>query len=257
MAALETIVLPVLSDNYVYLLRDSGTGTVAVVDPGEAAPVEAALEERGWTLDLILNTHHHADHTGGNGALKRRYGARIAGPKADAHRIEGLDVPLAEGDRIAVGDHEARVIETPGHTSGHISLWFGEAGALFCADTLFALGCGRLFEGTPEEMWESLRRLRALPDGTTVYCGHEYTQANARFALSVDPDNPDLKTRAAEIDRLRAAGRPTVPSKLGVEKKTNPFLRADDPGLARSLGHEGDPVAAFAELRSRKDSFRP
>jgi hydroxyacylglutathione hydrolase len=256
MAQLKIEQIPALSDNYVYLLHEPQTGTTAVVDPGVAAPVLERLSTRGWHLDWILSTHHHADHTGGNLELKQATGCRIAGPKADAARIPGIDLGLAEGDRFQLGDAEAVVFETPGHTSGHISYWFAEAGALFCADTLFSLGCGRLFEGTPAQMWRSLSKFAPLPDDALVYCAHEYTQANARFAVSVDADNPALRARAAEVDRLRAAGRPTVPSTLGAERAANPFLRPHDPAIRQRLGlQDASDVDVFAELRKRKDRF--
>jgi hydroxyacylglutathione hydrolase len=256
MAQLQIEQIPVLSDNYVYLLHEPQAGATAVVDPGVAAPVLERLRARGWQLDWILSTHHHADHTGGNLELKQATGCQIAGPKADAARIPGIDLGLAEGDRFRLGEAEAEVFETPGHTSGHISYWFADAGALFCADTLFALGCGRLFEGTPAQMWRSLSKFAPLPDDALVYCAHEYTQANARFALSVDPDNPALVARAAEIDRLRAAGQPTVPSTLGAERAANPFLRPHDPAIRKRLGLEGaSDLDVFAELRKRKDRF--
>ena len=256
MARLQIEQIPVLSDNYVYLVHEPQAGVTAVVDPAVAAPVLDRLGARGWQLDWILSTHHHADHTGGNLEIKNATGCQIAGPKADAARIPGIDLGLAEGDQFRLGEAEAEVFETPGHTSGHISYWFADAGALFCADTLFSLGCGRLFEGTPEQMWRSLSKFAPLPDNATVYCAHEYTQSNARFALSVDPDNPTLQARAAEVERLRAAGRPTVPSTLGAERAANPFLRPGDPAIRRRLGMEDtDDVAVFAELRKRKDHF--
>ena len=256
MAQLQIEQIPALSDNYVYLVHDPQAGITAVVDPAVAAPVLDRLGARGWKLDWILSTHHHADHTGGNLELKTATGCRIAGPKADAGRIPGIDLGLAEGDRFTLGAAEAEVFETPGHTSGHISYWFADARALFCADTLFSLGCGRLFEGTPEQMWRSLSKFALLPDDALVYCGHEYTQANARFALSIDPENPALQARAAEVERLRAAGQPTVPSTLGAERAANPFLRPSDPTIRRRLGMEdADDVAVFAELRKRKDHF--
>ena len=256
MAALEIRILRALSDNYIYLVREPDTGTVAVVDPTGAAPVQEALEAHGWGLDIILNTHHHGDHIGGIGALVKRYGARVVAPAAETHRVAGIDQPVREGDRVSVGNQTGEVLEVPGHTSGHIAFWFAESRALFCGDTLFSLGCGRLFEGTPAQMWNSLLKLRALPDDTLVYCAHEYTQANARFALSIDPDNAALRARAAEIDRLRAEDAPTLPAKLGEEKATSPFLRADDPALQAAMGMTGaDPVRVFAEVRGRKDRF--
>ncbi len=256
MSSLIVEMIPVLSDNYVYLLHDPASGTTGVVDPAEAAPVQERLSAKGWSLDWILSTHHHADHTGGNLELKQATGCRIAGPGKDASRIPGIDVKLVEGDRFALGEAEAEVFETPGHTSGHISYWFSGSNALFCADTLFSLGCGRLFEGTPSDMWTSLQKFAPLPDEALVYCGHEYTASNARFALSVDPDNAALQARAAEVERQRAADQPTVPTTLGLERATNPFLRPDDAGIRAQLGLEnaGD-VEVFAEIRRLKDSF--
>jgi hydroxyacylglutathione hydrolase len=243
MASLEIVPVAVLTDNYVWLLRDQATGTVAVVDPGEAAPVEAALAARGWQPALILLTHHHGDHVGGVAALKAAHGAAVVGAAADAHRLPALDRALAPGETVAVGECVATVIDTPGHTRGHIAYHFAEAGVLACGDTLFSLGCGRPLEGTPEEMFASLGRLATLPDATLVLCGHEYTQSNARFALTVEPENAALRARAAEADAQRAAGRPTLPVTLGAEKAANPFLRARD-------------AAEFARLRAAKDSFR-
>ncbi len=254
--ALDVTLIPALSDNYIYLLQDTETGQTAVVDPAQAAPVQKVLDERSWPLNLIINTHHHLDHTGGNVDLKARHGALVCGPKSDAGRIGALDRQLAEGDTVAVGDQQATVFEVPGHTSGHIALWFGDANALFCGDTLFALGCGRLFEGTPKQMWHSLLRLRDLPDDALVYCGHEYTQSNARFAVHVDPDNSDLDDYRRWIDDRRSEGQPTIPASLGREKRTNPFLRADVPALAAAMNLSGSaPVDVFTALRSRKDSF--
>jgi hydroxyacylglutathione hydrolase len=256
MAQLQIEQIPALSDNYVYLLHEPRAGMTAVVDPGVAAPVLELLRAQGRQLDWILSTHHHADHTGGNLELKQATGCRIAGPKADAARIPGIDLGLAEGDRFQLGDAEAEVLETPGHTSGHISYWFADANALFCADTLFSLGCGRLLEGTPAQMWRSLSKFAPLPDDARVYCAHEYTQANARFALSVDSDNPALQARAAEVDRLRATGQPTVPSTLAAERAANPFLRPHDPAIRKRLGMaDASDLDVFAELRKRKDRF--
>jgi hydroxyacylglutathione hydrolase len=256
MPALDIVLVPALSDNYVYLLHDAASGATAVVDPGEAAPVEAALVERGWTLTHILNTHHHADHIDGNEALKAKYGATLVGPKAEAARIPDMDVTVAEGDTYDFAGHTAQVFETPGHTTGHISFYFADSDALFPGDTLFSLGCGRMFEGTPAQFWDSLRKLRSLPDSTYIYCGHEYTASNAKFALSIDGDNDALKARATEIEELRAEGRPTIPSLLGQEKAINPFLRADDPKIAAAVGKSGaDPVEVFAAVRKGKDTF--
>lgn len=249
--------IPALSDNYIYLLRDRGTGRTATVDPAEAGPVLGALRRLGWSLDVILNTHHHPDHVGGNAELKAATGCRIVGPRADAARIPGIETQVGDGDDYALGDSVATVFDVPGHTRGHIAYWFRDSRALFCGDTLFALGCGRLFEGTPAQMWTSLSKLAALPDDTRVYCAHEYTQANARFALAVEPGNAALQARARAIDAARAAGRPTVPSTMAEERATNPFLRPTSADLQRTLNLAGaDPVAVFAETRKRKDTFR-
>ena len=256
MTALEIVQVPVLSDNYVYLLHAPDSGATAVVDPAVSEPIVAELAARGWQLTHILNTHHHGDHTGGNRKLKAEFGVTVVGADNDAARIPGIDVRVRDGQVYDFAGHQAQVFEVPGHTSGHIAYYFADSAALFCGDTLFALGCGRVFEGTMTEMWTSLRKLRDLPDATQVYCAHEYTQANARFALSVDGQNPRLHQRAAEIDSLRERGIPTVPSVLRTEKSTNPFLRADDPGFAAALGMAAaDPVAVFAEVRGRKDNF--
>lgn len=253
---LEIHSLPVLNDNYVYLLREPKSGAVAAVDPSVAAPVIEALDRLGWTLTHILNTHHHWDHTGGNLELKERTGCVVVGPKADEARIPGIDVAVGENARYRFGNEEAQIFDIPGHTSGHIAFYFPESKALFCGDTLFSLGCGRLFEGTPQQMWSSLLKLRRLPGDTQVYCGHEYTQANARFALTIDPANKALKTLAAQAAGLRHQDLPTIPSLLSDECTANPFLRADDPGLARALNMEtADPASVFAEIRRRKDAF--
>jgi len=255
--ALEIFRLPALADNYVWLLREPRSGMVGVVDPADPAPVRAALAARGWRLSRILNTHHHADHVGGNRALKDEFGCEVVGPRADSARIPGIDRALGDGDRLAFGEEEAVVLDVPGHTRGHVAFHFPSARALFCGDTLFALGCGRMFEGTAPQMWASLARLRALPDETMVHCAHEYTQSNARFALHVDGANAELAARAAFVDAQRARGEATVPSPLGLEKRTNPFLRADDPALARAHGLDpADPAAVFGFLRASKDKFR-
>jgi hydroxyacylglutathione hydrolase len=256
MAQLEIEQIPVLSDNYVYLVHEPRAAVTAVVDPAVAEPVLKRLAARGWKLDWILSTHHHADHTAGNLELKQATGCRVAGAKKDEARIPGIDLKLAENDRFELGEAQAQVLETPGHTSGHISYWFADAKALFCADTLFSLGCGRVFEGTPAQMWSSLSKLAALPDDTLVYCAHEYTKSNARFALSVDPDNPALQERAAEVDRQRAADQPTVPTRLDAERAANPFLRVRDPAIRARLGMaSASDVDVFAEIRRRKDNF--
>jgi hydroxyacylglutathione hydrolase len=249
--------LAVLSDNYVYLLHEPESGATAVVDPAVAAPVLARLAERGWRLTHILNTHHHHDHTGGNMELKRATGAQVVGARRDAVRIPGIDVEVREGDTFLLGHAAAMVFETPGHTDGHIAFWFPDSQALFCGDTLFSLGCGRLFEGTAEQMWGSLLKLRDLPPDTLVHCAHEYTAANGRFARLVERDNAALSARLELVSRLRAANLPTVPTTLADEKAANPFLRADEPGVARAVGLEpdSDPARVFAELRRRKDVF--
>ncbi|MDH5410675.1 MAG: hydroxyacylglutathione hydrolase [Alphaproteobacteria bacterium] len=256
MAALEVHQIPVWDDNYVYLAHDPETGSTAVIDPAEAEAVLEAAAAKGWKITHILNTHHHGDHTGGNEEIKAATGCTIVGARSDAGRIPGIDVQVGEGDTYKMGSAVAKVFDVPGHTSGHIAYWFEESDVLFCGDTLFALGCGRLFEGTAEQMWRSLDKFRALPGTTRICCAHEYTQANARFAVTVDPDNAALAARVGEIDRLRADGKPTVPSTLAEELATNPFLRADDSGVAAAVGLAGaDPVAVFAEVRGRKDKF--
>jgi hydroxyacylglutathione hydrolase len=255
MAELEIRQLKALRDNYVYLLRDPETAATGAVDPSELGPVFAALAETGWHLTHVLNTHHHPDHTGGNLALKEKTGCTIVGPRADRARIPGIDIDVADGEDYAFGKQVARVFDVPGHTRGHIAFWFGGSGALFCGDTLFTLGCGRLFEGTPQQMWRSLSKLKALPPETRVYCGHEYTQANARFALTVEPRNEALVARSRRVDELRSRNQPTVPATMGEELATNPFLRADQPALQAAMGASGDPVATFAEIRRRKDVF--
>jgi hydroxyacylglutathione hydrolase len=255
MAELEIRQLKALRDNYVWLLRDPQTAATGVVDPSEPGPVFAALADTGWTLTHVLNTHHHPDHTGGNLALKEQTGCIIVGPRADRARIPGIDIDVADGEDYAFGKQVARVFDVPGHTRGHIAFWFGGSRALFCGDTLFTLGCGRLFEGTPQQMWTSLSKLKALPPETRVYCGHEYTQSNARFALTVEPHNAALVDRARRVDALRAEGKSTVPGTMAEEVATNPFLRADQPALQAAAGVPGDPVATFAAIRRRKDSF--
>lgn len=256
MSKLEIHQIPVLNDNYLYLFKEPESGLVGIVDPAVAGPVLDKLDELGWTLTHIINTHHHMDHTGGNLELKEKTGCIVVGAKGDADRIPGIDIQLEDGDIFEFGSQKARVFEVPGHTRGHIAYWFEQSDALFCGDTLFALGCGRLFEGTPAEMWHSLNKFRKLPDSTKVYCAHEYTEANARFAVTVDPTNKALQARYAKIRELRKKLIPTVPSTLGEEKSTNPFMRADDPGLQAALGLTGaDPITVFAETRARKDSF--
>ncbi len=252
---LEIVTVPCLSDNYAYLLRD-GSGTVGLIDAPETGPIEAALAERGWTLDIILITHHHPDHIDGVDALRSRFGATVVGAAADSHRLPKLDQAVAPGDEVAVGDSVATVLDVPGHTVGHIAYYFADAGALFSADSLMVMGCGRLFEGTAEQMWASLSTMAALPDATMIYSGHEYATGNVKFALSVDGDNPALVARAAEIEAMRRDGVPTVPARLDLERATNPFLRAADPAFKARHGLEKLPDAqVFAEMRRRKDAF--
>jgi hydroxyacylglutathione hydrolase len=244
------------SDNFGYLVHDETSGRTAAVDAPEAAAIRNALLQRGWTLTDIFITHHHIDHVEAIAELKAEFGARVVGPRAEADKIEGLDELVGDGDTVTLGESRFQVMATPGHTLGHIVFHDEAGGHLFSADALFSLGVGRMFEGTPGPMWAGLQRLRALPDETLVYCGHEYTQSNARFALSIDPDNAALKERAAEVDTLRAAGRPTIPFNLGQDKKANPFLRADAPELAKVYGLEGaEPSEVFAAIRKGKDNF--
>ncbi|MDQ0510512.1 hydroxyacylglutathione hydrolase [Ancylobacter amanitiformis] len=255
--SVELRLVPCLADNYAVLLRDTVTEATAVIDAPEVAPIAAALERENWALTHILVTHHHTDHIAGVMALKERFGATVIGPKAERDTIPGLDFAVVDGDPVAVGNLVGRVMETPGHTKGHIVFLFEEDRLLFSGDTLFVMGCGRPFECDPPVLWESLLRLRALPDDIVVYCGHEYTLSNARFALSVDPDNAALAARVTEVEALRAAGKPTLPTLIGAEKATNPFLRADEPELAARIGLAGsEPGAVFTELRSLKNSFR-
>jgi hydroxyacylglutathione hydrolase len=243
-------------DNYGVLLHDPATGATAAIDAPEAATIERVLRETGWRPNDILVTHHHGDHTDGIPELKRRYGCRIVAPAAEATRIPDVDLTVREGDTVGVGSLTARVLETPGHTSGHIAYWFGSEALVFVGDTLFSVGCGRLLEGAAETMWRSLLKLRALPDRTRVYCGHEYTAANVRFALTVDAANPALKGRADEVSRQVAAGQPTIPTTIAGERATNPFLRADLAELGAAVGLPGAaPAQVFAEIRARKDRF--
>ncbi len=253
---LQIVTVPCLSDNYAFLLHDSATATTAVIDVPDEMPIEAELEERGWTLGDILITHHHADHIDGVDALRGSTGARVIGAAADAHRLPALDLAVKDGDTFHVGSAEVRVIEVPGHTIGHVAFHVPAAGAVFTADSLMALGCGRLFEGTAAQMWASLSRLAALPPETLVCSGHEYTESNARFALTIEPDNPRLISRVKKVRAARKRGEPTVPSSLADELATNPFLRASQPGVKAHLGMSGaTDEEAFAEIRRRKDRF--
>ena len=256
MSALRIHQFPCLTDNYGYLLHDPDSELTASIDSPDAEAIERELAGQGWRLDYILNTHHHADHAGGNLRLKQSTGCTIVGARADAERIPGLDLMVADGDSFALGKHTARIIETPGHTRAHVCYLFEADHAAFVGDTLFSMGCGRLFEGTPAQMWTSLQKIMQLPDETRIYCAHEYTQSNGRFALSLEPDHPALRARLREVAALRAAGQPTVPSTLGTEKATNPFLRPASPALRATLGLAGaSDTEVFAETRKRKDQF--
>ncbi len=256
MADFEIAQLPALSDNFAVLVHDPASGMTASIDAPDATAISSELEARGWTLTHILVTHKHPDHVDGITPLRRAYDVTVIGPQKSAAETGLYDRTVSDGNHLEFAGAEIRVIETPGHTLDHVSYYLPAKKLAFVADTLFALGCGRVFEGTPEMMWESLKKLRALPADTVVYCGHEYTLANAEFAVTVEPGNAALAARAAEIRALRAAGKPTLPTTIGAETETNPFLRADDPGLAAAIGMAGaDPVAVFAEVRGRKDRF--
>ena len=254
MAALEIYQFPCLSDNYGFLVHDSESGETACIDTPETAPILAALEKTDWTLTQIWNTHHHYDHAGNNEEIKRITGCTITGPAGEADKIPAIDRAVDDGDTVMLGAHEAHVLNVGGHTLGHIA--FHMEGHAFVGDSLFALGCGRVFEGTMAQMWESLQKLNALPDGTQIYCAHEYTTSNAAFAVTIDPDNEALSKRVAEISSLRAANKPTVPTEIALERATNPFLRATDANVQARLNMSGAPaVDVFAEIRARKDSF--
>ena len=245
------------TDNFGILIHDAASGLTAAIDAPEAAPIAAKVNQKGWALDHILVTHHHRDHTQGIQPLKAAFGSKVTGPAAEADRIPGIDRTVSGGDTFAFGEVEVRVIATPGHTLGHIVYWLPGEGVVFLGDTLFSMGCGRIIKGTPEQMWASLEKLHALPDETAIYCGHEYTEANGRFALTVEPDNADLVARCADVKRLRAAGKATLPTTIGLEKRTNPFLRARDKALRAHLGMEhATPAQVFTEGRKRKDSFK-
>lgn len=247
---------PCREDNYGVIMHDPDTGLTISIDAPETEAVSDVLESKGLTLTHILTTHHHGDHVAGNAALKSAHGCTIIGPVDEAAKIPGIDRSVGHGDTFELEGHVVETIGTPGHTLGEISYHFPELKVVFAGDCLFALGCGRVFEGDPAMMHKSLQRLAALPDDTKVYAGHEYTLSNAKFALTVDPDNQALQQRAKEVEHLRDAGKPTLPTDIGTEKATNPFLRADDPAIARTLGMEGaSEVDIFAEIRARKDRF--
>ena len=240
---LDIVRIPVLSDNYVWLVHDSASGETMVVDPAVADPVLAEARARGWAITHIWNTHWHPDHTGGNAAIKAATGCTITGPAAEAARIPTLDAQVRGGDTVRLGTIEARVIDVPAHTAGHIAYHFASEHAAFVGDTLFAMGCGRLFEGTADQMFANMRALESLPDDTTVYCAHEYTQSNGRYALVAEPDNADIAARMVEVDAMRRRGEATVPTTIALERATNPFMRATS-------------VAELAERRAAKDSFK-
>ena len=253
----EIYMFPCLKDNYGFLLHDADNDLTAAIDTPDVDAIEKALTEKDWQLTHILNTHHHWDHAGGNLELKKKTGCLIAGPHAEASSIPGIDIQLREGDIFQSGKFSAKIYDTPGHTSGHIVYHFENENVAFVGDTLFAMGCGRLFEGTAEQMWNSLQKIMQWPDETIIYCAHEYTQANARFALTIEPHNKDLITRAKNVDKLRTAGNPTIPTILGLEKETNPFLRPMSASIRNTLKmtHETD-LEVFTEIRQLKDKFR-
>ena len=251
---LEIITIPCLEDNYAFLLHAPDSGLTALVDAPEAGPIKAELDRRGWGLDFVLLTHHHWDHVDGLDELKQAYKPSIIGAEADAHRLPPLNTKVKDGTVLSLLGEEVHVTEVPGHTIGHVAFYLPESQAVFTADSLMALGCGRLFEGSPAQMWQSLSNLAALPADTLVYSGHEYTQSNGTFALTIEPDNSALQDRVADIAKARAAGLSTVPSLLSLEMATNPFLRADTDGLKRAIGMEGiDSELVFTEIRTRKD----
>lgn len=236
---INVTIIPVLDDNYAYLLEGEN-GETGIVDPGEAAPVILELERRGLRPDIIFNTHHHGDHIAGNAEFKRLHDAKLAAPEKEQSRIDGIDIKLAEGTSFSFGGEPVHILETPGHTRGGLCIHFPESKILFTGDTLFSMGCGRLFEGTPAQMWESFGKIKALPDETQIFCGHEYTLSNGEFCLCIEPDNPALRRRMEEVRTLRDQGQPTLPVTLGIEKQTNAFLRAGS-------------AERFAELRALKD----
>jgi hydroxyacylglutathione hydrolase len=254
--AAKTHLFLCLKDNYGVLLHDPASGATAAIDAPEAAAVEAALKTTGWRLSDILVTHHHGDHTAGIPELKQRHRCRVVAPQQEASKIPLVDETVREGAKVNVGKLEANVIETPGHTAGHITYWFHADKLVFAGDTLFSIGCGRVIEGTPEMMWNSLLKLRELPGDTQIYCGHEYTLANIRFAQTIEPNNRALAARAEEAARQVGDSKPTIPTTIDQEKAANPFLRADLPAVAASVGLAGKPAAqVFAEVRARKNRF--
>ncbi len=256
MALLQIHQFPCLSDNYGFLIHERLSGVTATIDTPDPRAINRELERKRWRLTHILNTHHHPDHTGGNMRLKESTGCIVVGPRADAARIPGIDLQVGEGETLEFGSAKARIYDTPGHTRGHIVYYFASENAGFVGDTLFAMGCGRLFEGSPRQMWDSLQKLLNWPGRTRIYCAHEYTRSNGRFALTVDPENRALIKRMEEVERLRAEGLPTVPTTMRQERRTNPFLRPGSRGIRAQLGMQGaDNVDVFAEVRRRKDRF--
>ncbi|WCJ41296.1 Hydroxyacylglutathione hydrolase 2 mitochondrial [Euphorbia peplus] len=256
-SSIQIELVPCLRDNYAYLLHDMDTGTVGVVDPSEAVPVIDALSKKNRNLNYILNTHHHHDHTGGNEELKARYGAKVIGSAVDKDRIPGIDIVLSDGDRWMFAGHEVHVMETPGHTRGHISFYFPGSAAIFTGDTLFSLSCGKLFEGTPDQMHSSLKKITSLPDDTNLYCGHEYTLSNSKFALSIEPHNKALQSYASQVAHLRSKSQPTIPTTLKVEKACNPFLRTSSTEIRKSLKipETANDAEALGMIREAKDNF--
>ena len=247
---------PCLSDNYGFLVHDASNQLTACIDTPDVKTIEKALSDKQWNLTHILNTHHHWDHAGGNLELKEKTNCVIVGPRADADRIPGIDIQVGEGDIYQFGDFKATIYDTPGHTRGHIVYHFADENCAFVGDTLFAMGCGRLFEGSPDQMWNSLQKIIRWPDDTRIYCAHEYTQNNCRFAMTVEPGNQDLINRSIDIDKLRASNKFTVPTVLDIEKKTNPFLRPDSKNIQETINMKGKPlVDVFARIRELKDQF--
>lgn len=254
MSELKIHLFPCLQDNYGVLIHDADAGLTASIDAPETEPVRRALKEKGWKLTHILTTHHHGDHTAGNAELKAETGCTIIGPKGEAAKVPGIDKSVGQGDTFKFGAFEVQVLETPGHTAGHVTYFIPAARVAFAGDTLFALGCGRVFEGNAEQMWGSLKKIMALPRDTAIYCGHEYTASNARFALIIEPENVALQARAKEIEAARAAGKPTVPTRLDIELETNPFLRPHVAAIRKRLKLESAPDwQVFGEIRERKN----
>lgn len=246
---------PCLNDNYGYLVHDKASGETAAIDTPDAEKIMSEARNKGWTITQIWNTHWHPDHAGGNISIKEQTSCVIIGPAAEAEKIPGLDRAVTQDSLVNLGTRTARVLDVPGHTAGHIAFFMEDERTAFVGDTVFALGCGRLFEGTPDQMWTSISKITDLPDDTLLYCAHEYTAANAKFALTIEPENTELQAYCEQVTRLRSQNLPTVPTRLDAEKKSNPFLRADIPSLQAAMGHAGDVVGTFAEIRSRKDRF--